>query len=145
MLIGMLCDGVMKVVAAAIVDRGRLLVVSKKAAPEVFYLPGGKPEAGESPEETLVRELGEELGVAPRDMDLLGQIEDMAALEGVPMRMTVYTARLAGRPKPAAELAALGRTDGRDRFGPRLAPAVRNQVLPLLVRAGALVDDRHEV
>ncbi|WP_214409150.1 NUDIX hydrolase [Sphaerisporangium fuscum] len=138
-------DGVLNVVAAAVVDRGRLLVVSKKAAPDVFYLPGGKPEAGESPEETLFRELDEELGVTPRDMDLLGQVEDMAALEGVPMRMMVFTARLAGRPTPAAELAALGWTDGRDRYEPRLAPAVRNQVLPLLVRAGALVETRHEI
>ncbi|MFB4284342.1 NUDIX domain-containing protein [Nonomuraea sp. MTCD27] len=131
----------MNVVAAAVTHQGRLLVVSKKAAPEVFYLPGGKPEAGESPRETLVRELNEELGVAPRDMDLLGQVEDMAAIEGVPMRMTVFTARLAGRPKAAAELAALGWTDGRDSYGPRLAPAVRNQVLPLLIQTGALVLD----
>lgn len=56
---------VLRVVAAAVVDRGRLLVVSKQAAPDVFYLPGGKPEAGEEPEETLARELAEELGVTP--------------------------------------------------------------------------------
>jgi 8-oxo-dGTP diphosphatase len=49
--------------ALAIVEAGRLLVVSKKAAPDVFYLPGGKPEAGESAEQTLIRELAEELGV----------------------------------------------------------------------------------
>ncbi|WP_226900018.1 NUDIX hydrolase [Nonomuraea phyllanthi] len=131
----------MEVVAAAVIDQGRLLVVSKKAAPAVFYLPGGKPEAGESQEATLVRELGEELGVAPRDMDLLGRVEDVAALEGVPMCMTVFTASLTGPPKPAAELAALGWTDGRDAYEPRLAPAVRNQVLPLLVRAALLPGD----
>ena len=34
------------VVAAAIVQEERLLVVSKRAAPDVFYLPGGKPDAG---------------------------------------------------------------------------------------------------
>ncbi|MEU4575004.1 NUDIX domain-containing protein [Nonomuraea sp. NPDC023979] len=137
----MVDDRVMNVVAAAVVERGRLLVVSKKAAPEVFYLPGGKPEAGESPKETLVRELDEELGVAPRDLDLLGLVEDVAALEGVPMRMTVFTAALTGRPRPAAELAALGWTDGRDGYAPRLAPAVRHHVLPVLVRAGALALD----
>ena len=32
------------VAAAAVIEAGRLLVVSKRAAPEVFYLPGGKPE-----------------------------------------------------------------------------------------------------
>ncbi|GAA3538627.1 hypothetical protein GCM10022419_018260 [Nonomuraea rosea] len=128
----------MRVVAAAVVDEGRLLVVSKKAAPGVFYLPGGKPEPGEAPEETLARELAEELGVRPLDAALLGHVEDVAALEGVPMRMTVYTARLDRGPRPAAELAALGWTDGRDELRPCLAPAVRDQVVPLLVRAGAL-------
>ncbi|TMR07723.1 NUDIX domain-containing protein [Nonomuraea zeae] len=128
----------MRVVAAAIVDEGRLLVVSKKAAPGVFYLPGGKPEPGEPAEETLARELSEELGARPLDAELLGHVEDVAALEGVPMRMTVYTARLDRGPSPDAELAALGWTDGRDEFEPRLAPAVRDQVVPLLVRAGVL-------
>ncbi|MEV0381046.1 NUDIX domain-containing protein [Nonomuraea sp. NPDC050643] len=129
---------VMRVVAAAVVDRGRLLVVSKTAAPEVFYLPGGKPEAGESAEETLARELEEELGVRPLGPVLLGHVEEVAALEGVPMRMTVFTAGLDGLPRPAAELAALGWTNGRDEFGPRLAPAVRDHVVPMLVRSGAL-------
>lgn len=137
-LAGVFDRGGMRVVAAAVVDQGRLLVVSKKAAPGTFYLPGGKPEAGESPEETLVRELKEELGVAPRDPELFCEVEDVAALEGVPMRMTVFTAALAGRPEPAAELAALGWTDGRDGYEARLAPAVRHHVVPRLIEAGAL-------
>ncbi|TDD44832.1 NUDIX domain-containing protein [Nonomuraea terrae] len=53
------------VVAAVVVQRERLLVVSKQAAPDVFYLPGGKPEPGEEPLEALARELAEELGVEP--------------------------------------------------------------------------------
>jgi len=126
------------VVAAAIVTDGRLLVVSKKAAPDVFYLPGGKPEPGESPARTLARELQEELGVAPVRAELLGLVEDVAALEGVPMRMTVFTADIDGIPKPAAELAALGWTDGIDDYVPLLAPAVRNHVVPLLQRNGRL-------
>jgi hypothetical protein len=46
--------GVIDVVAAAIVENGRLLVVSKHAAPDVFYLPDGKPESGETLEQTQV-------------------------------------------------------------------------------------------
>jgi ADP-ribose pyrophosphatase YjhB (NUDIX family) len=40
-----------------------LLLVSKRAAPDVFYLPGGKPDPGEAPLDCLRRELREELGV----------------------------------------------------------------------------------
>ena len=126
------------VVAAAIVVAGRLLVVSKKAAPDVFYLPGGKPEAGENAEQTLVRELGEELGVMPAGLRLLGQVEEVAAIEKVPMRMTVFTAEIGQDPRPAAELAALGWTNGTDRYAPLLAPAVSGQVIPLLRSMGRL-------
>ncbi|MFD4560905.1 NUDIX domain-containing protein [Streptomyces sp. NPDC058469] len=39
--------------------------MSKQTAPSVFCLPGGKPDSGEKPLDTLVRELDEELGVRP--------------------------------------------------------------------------------
>jgi 8-oxo-dGTP diphosphatase len=78
--------------------------------------------------------------VRPLDLTLLGHVEDVAALEGVPMRMTVFTGTLDARPEPAAEPAELGWTDGRDDLGPRLAPAVRNHVVPLLTEAGVLGD-----
>jgi 8-oxo-dGTP diphosphatase len=126
------------VVAAAIVRRGRLLVVSKKAAARTFYLPGGKPEAGEAQEATLTRELAEELRVRPVTHRLLAVVTDVAALERIPMRMTVFLATITGTPTPAAELAAMGWTTGHDEYRPLLAPAVRNQVIPLLTDAGLL-------
>ncbi|PPS70181.1 MULTISPECIES: NUDIX hydrolase [Streptomyces] len=129
---------VITVVAAAIVTDRRLLIVSKKAAPAVFYLPGGKPEEGESDMQALARELGEELGIAPVRTEPLGLVEDVAALEGLPMRMTVFSADIDGIPEPAAELAALGWTDGCDDYAPLLAPAVRNHVIPMLQRTGRL-------
>ncbi|MEV3860668.1 NUDIX domain-containing protein [Streptomyces sp. NPDC050095] len=128
---------VMKVVAAAVVEDGKLLVVSKRAAPDVFYVPGGKPEPGEEPEETLVRELHEELGVVPGTLEPLAVVEETAALEGVPMHLTVFSTTLTGEPVPAAELSALRWTDGRDP-GLRLAPAVERHLLPLLRDRGVL-------
>jgi ADP-ribose pyrophosphatase YjhB (NUDIX family) len=131
-------DDALRVVAAAIVRDGRLLVVSKKAAERVFYLPGGKPEEGEDPGAALARELDEELGIRTVTHRLLAVVTDVAALEQVPMRMAVFITTVAGTPSPAAELAAMGWTTGRDEYRPLLAPAVRNQVVPLLTTAGLL-------
>jgi len=53
------------VVGAAIVRDGRVLAARRTAPPETagrWEFPGGKVEAGESPETALVREIGEELG-----------------------------------------------------------------------------------
>ncbi|MFI8534974.1 NUDIX domain-containing protein [Streptomyces aquilus] len=125
------------VVAAAVVRAGRLLVVSKRAAPEVFYLPGGKPDPGEMPLEALARELDEELGVRPVEPRLLAEVEAMAALEKVPMRMTVYEAEVSRTPRPAAELAELRWISGAEE-DVELAPAVRDHVAPLLGERGLL-------
>ncbi|MFF9003045.1 NUDIX domain-containing protein [Streptomyces achromogenes] len=125
------------VVAAAVVQDGRLLVVSKKAAPDMFYLPGGKPDADEGTLETLIREFEEELGVQPLEPQFLADVEAVAALEGLPMKMTVFQARLSGTPLPAAELAQMRWVSGREK-DLHLAPAVRDHVLPLLRQRGVL-------
>ncbi|MGA4843999.1 NUDIX hydrolase [Streptomyces sp. G45] len=125
------------VVAAVVVRDGRLLVVSKQAAPEVFYLPGGKPDPGEQPLAALARELDEELGARPVAPRFLAEVRALAALEGVPMTMTVYAADLDREPRIAAELADLRWITGGEP-DVRLAPAVRDQVLPLLAANGLL-------
>ncbi|SDK93926.1 (deoxy)nucleoside triphosphate pyrophosphohydrolase [Streptomyces indicus] len=54
------------VVGAALWHEGRMLAARRSAPPELagrWELPGGKVEEGERPEEALVRELREELGI----------------------------------------------------------------------------------
>jgi 8-oxo-dGTP diphosphatase len=120
----------MRVIAAAVLHRRDLLLVSKRAAPDVFYLPGGKPEPGEAPMDCLRRELTEELGVSVASAEPFAEVRAPAALEGVEMWMTVFLARLTGDPAPAAEIAAL-RWWPRERV-PRLAPAICDVVIPRL-------------
>jgi 8-oxo-dGTP diphosphatase len=126
----------MRVIAAAVLDPRGLLLVSKRAAPDVFYLPGGKPEPGEGTLACLERELLEELGVTVAEAEPFAEVRAPAALEGVEMWMTVFLARLAGVPAPAAEIASL-RWWPRDAT-PRLAPAIRDVVIPRLRAAGRL-------
>jgi 8-oxo-dGTP diphosphatase len=126
----------LRVIAAAVLGSRGLLLVSKRAAPDVFYLPGGKPEPDEAPLACLRREVREELAVEMASAEDFMEVRAPAALEGVDMWMTVFLARLVGTPKPSAEIAAL-------RWWPaesatRLAPAISDYVIPRLRRAGRL-------
>jgi 8-oxo-dGTP diphosphatase len=124
------------VVAAAIVRERKVLLVSKSAAPEVFYLPGGKPDSGEGPLVTLARELREELDVELRDCRPLLVVSDEAALERVPMEMPVYLCDVEGEIERRAEIAAVAWVGASGECPGALAPAIRNHVLPCLVEQG---------
>jgi 8-oxo-dGTP diphosphatase len=68
-----------EVVCGLFVRDGRLLIVQRKPGGRhggYWEFPGGKIEAGESAEQSLVRELVEELGVTARVGSLVGEADD---------------------------------------------------------------------
>lgn len=64
------------VTAALIRNQGRVLVARRRSGiPHAgrWEFPGGKPEAGETPEEAIVREIREELGIRTTVSAYFGQ------------------------------------------------------------------------
>jgi 8-oxo-dGTP diphosphatase len=122
------------VVAAAVLDPRGLLLVSKRSAPQVYFLPGGKLEDGESALDCLRRELREELGVGIARAEPFGEVRAPAALEDRQLHMRVFLAALDGEPSPASEIASM--TWWRDGRELELAPAVGDWLIPRLRAAG---------
>ncbi|MFB9239677.1 NUDIX domain-containing protein [Plantactinospora siamensis] len=79
---------------------------------DVWYLPGGKREPGESDGETLVREVREELTVdiVPDTARHLGTFTAPAHGQppGTMVRMACYTADHRGQPAPDNEIEEIG-------------------------------------
>jgi 8-oxo-dGTP diphosphatase len=117
------------VIACALIDPdGRVLVAQRpegKSMAGLWEFPGGKSEAGELPELTLIRELREELGIAVKpaclapftfashsytDFHLLMPLYVCRRWEGTPMALEhaalkwVRPKDLTGYPMPAADL-----------------------------------------
>ena len=84
------------------------ILSSRSRGKDVYYLPGGKREPGESDVDTLVREIREELSVAivPDTIEHVGTFQAQAHghPEGTTVRMTCYTAAYRGVLRPSSEI-----------------------------------------
>lgn len=85
------------VAAAALVDAdGRVLIAQRpegKQLAGLWEFPGGKVEAGETPEAALIRELEEELGIAVKRDCLSPFVFASHAYEGFHLLMPLYLCR----------------------------------------------------
>jgi len=88
---------ILLVVACALIDAdGRILIAQRpegKGMAGLWEFPGGKVEAGESPEATLIRELDEELGISVKQ-DCLAPLSFASfAYEKFHLLMPLYVCR----------------------------------------------------
>jgi 8-oxo-dGTP diphosphatase len=102
---------ILLVVACALVDAdGRVLIAQRPAGKQLAGLwefPGGKVEPGETPEQTVVRELREEIGVETQIPCLAPLTFASHEYETFHLLMPLYVCRrFTGTPKPI-EVAAI--------------------------------------
>ncbi|WP_426566706.1 NUDIX hydrolase [Angustibacter sp. McL0619] len=98
------------------VQDGRLLVARNEGR-QLFYLPGGRQEPGESDADTLCREVLEELAVVVDPTSIRPVVTVEAPRDGTfgSLQMRCYTAVFTGTPVPShevVELAWVSATDG---------------------------------
>ncbi|WP_425373289.1 8-oxo-dGTP diphosphatase MutT [Mesorhizobium denitrificans] len=96
---------ILLVVACALVDAdGRVLIAQRpegKQLAGLWEFPGGKVEPGETPEETLVRELREELGIETQTACLAPLTFASHSYEKFHLLMPLYVCRkFTGIPQP---------------------------------------------
>lgn len=122
-------------VSAAVIvnDRDELLLV-RKAGTTAFMQPGGKPEPGETPDQTLSRELHEELGISvdPAALRPLGLFTAAAANEpGFLVVADVFAVDIEDQvPVIAAEIEELRWVSRAHADHLEIAPLARENFLP---------------
>ena len=125
-------------------DEGALLIVKPYKLTDIWIFVGGKIEDGESREESLVREVREELGVG-----ILGKPEfymespiELAA--GDPKKRTIqifaYFVSLAETPAPSKEIEELHWLTRTEFEGSQytLGSILRDHTIPRLIRDGLM-------
>ncbi|MEQ9439555.1 MAG: NUDIX domain-containing protein [Cyclobacteriaceae bacterium] len=92
------------------IQEGKILM-ARSHGKDIFYIPGGKRESGESDTQALIREIQEELSVEllPDSIILLEVFQAQAhgQAEGVEVKMQCYSGVYQGTLQPAAEIESL--------------------------------------
>ncbi|MET3029114.1 NUDIX domain-containing protein [Flavobacterium sp. UW10123] len=89
------------------IENGQILSTRSKGKNK-YYIPGGKREHNETDEQTLVREIQEELNVEiiAKSIKYIGTFKAQSdgAAKGVVVKMTCYKADYNGIPKESSEI-----------------------------------------
>lgn len=118
-------------VAAAIIlnEQNQLLLVRKKNT-QFFMQVGGKLEPNEAPEQTMIREIAEEISANAEIEQFVGRFETKAANEaGHQLVSYVYQVSLDQAPQIDAEIAEMKWIDLDDQQT-LLAPLTKEVVIP---------------
>lgn len=92
--------------------KDRKILSTRSKGKDAWYLPGGKREAGETDQQTIIREIKEELtaDLIPETLKYLETFKAQAhgKPEGVFVQMTCYTGEYKGELTPSMEIEEMG-------------------------------------
>lgn len=128
-------------IGLSFIKDGKLLVVRKDGT-DLFLMPGGQPEDGESELESLAREIEEEtagsLDIA--SVRHMGHFLDIAANDpGCLVQISLYEGSISGDLRPSSEIGELRWWDSSRDDPQVLSPIVRNHIVPYLRSVGRLL------
>jgi 8-oxo-dGTP diphosphatase len=111
--------------ACLLVERDRKVLLARVRDNTLWYLPGGTIEPDETPEDALVREIAEELGVAIQRTTIAfrHRITGPAYGRDGLVELNCYGARWSGQMAAKAEVSELGWFSAEDRH--LVAPAIQ--------------------
>lgn len=104
----------------AIIIRDRKMLVARSKKYEMFFVPGGKREVNETDEETLRREIMEELGTKIKGIKYYKTFITEASGRGGKVKVASYFCKLIGEPKPTSEIEEIvwvGKNEKKVRLG----------------------------
>jgi 8-oxo-dGTP pyrophosphatase MutT (NUDIX family) len=92
--------------ACLVAEQGDRLLLVRVRQNEHWYLPGGKIEEGESPEQALQRELMEELGISvdPESVRYLYTVRGPAYGQPCEVELVCFSAQWKNLPRPLGEI-----------------------------------------
>ena len=121
---------VITVAAAIILNQHNQLLLVRKKNTQFFMQVGGKLEPNEAPEQTMIREIAEEISAKAEIEQFVGRFETRAANEaGHQLVSYVYQVNLDQAPKIDAEIAEMKWIDLNDEQT-LLAPLTKEVVIP---------------
>ena len=129
---------VVHVIAAVIIKDEKLLLV-KEFNEDEYHTPGGTVKKFETPEETLKRELKEEIKVQLKSMRPFGKFNSKT-FDGKDLLLETYFAEIEGTPKPSSEIESISwiGSDYKNNDGVKLTIPSKSYIIPKLIDTGLI-------